>query len=115
LLGKELASSPQEYIRLPEKESSPAILVLGIKSNGLQYQSCQTWPKALSAGVLLSLINFSRSQGTSCAEVRSQLYVALDTNYLQPNEFDSLMTGAEEVSRIVGGLPAAVKRKLEAG
>src|ERR671925_21512 len=40
----------------------------------------------------------------SCAELRSQLYVALDVGYLDQTEFDKLLAQAEEVARIVGGL-----------
>ena len=45
----------------------------------------------------------------SCAEVRSQLYVALDVGYLDKPAFDRLMQKAEEVGRIVGGLRASVQ------
>lgn len=48
---------------------------------------------------------------SSCAEVRSQLYVALDVGYITQSEFDDLMKLAEEVSRIIGGLRAPVARK----
>ena len=48
----------------------------------------------------------------SCAEVRSLLYVALDVGYLDQEEFEQLMAQAEEVSRIVGGLRAAVERQI---
>ena len=48
---------------------------------------------------------------SSCGEVRSQLYVALDVGYLQKSTFDNLIIQAEEVSRIVGGLRAAVQRQ----
>lgn len=44
----------------------------------------------------------------SCAEVRSQLYVAVDVGYLKQSEFESLLAQAEEVGRVVGGLRAAV-------
>ena len=48
---------------------------------------------------------------SSCAEVRSQLYLALDTGYLTQDEFDRLMAQAQEVSRIIGGLRASVERQ----
>lgn len=47
----------------------------------------------------------------SCAELRSQLFVALDANYLAKSAFQTLMIDAEEVGRIVGGLRAGVDRK----
>ena len=49
----------------------------------------------------------------SCAELRSQLYIALDAGYLQEDEFSELMENASEVARIVGGLRAAVERKRD--
>jgi four helix bundle protein len=50
----------------------------------------------------------------SCAEVRSQLYVALDAGYLDTPTFEALMSQATEVGRIVGGLRIAVDRRREA-
>lgn len=47
----------------------------------------------------------------SCAELRTQLYVALDFGYLDTNNFDSLMTQAVEVGKIIGGLRASVDRR----
>jgi four helix bundle protein len=47
----------------------------------------------------------------SCAELRSQLFVALDASYLAAGDFGILMTDAEEVARIIGGLRAGVQRK----
>ena len=50
----------------------------------------------------------------SCAELRSQLFVALDADYLVASDFETLMANAEEVGRIVGGLRAGVQRKRTA-
>lgn len=47
----------------------------------------------------------------SCAELRSQLYVAFDVDYLRQTEFKQLLTQAEEVARIIGGLRAAVEKR----
>jgi len=47
----------------------------------------------------------------SCAELRSQLFVALDVGYLDQNDFHALLDTAVEVARIIGGLRAAVQRK----
>ncbi len=46
----------------------------------------------------------------SCAEVRSQLYVAFDIGYLMKSEFQRLLAQAEEVGRVVGGLRASVEK-----
>jgi len=47
----------------------------------------------------------------SCAEVRSQLYVALDVGYLNKEMFDRLMNLSLEVTRIVAGLRSAVAKQ----
>jgi four helix bundle protein len=50
----------------------------------------------------------------SCAEIRSQLYVALDVGYLNDEDFQAVLAQAEEVGRILGGLRASVHRKQDA-
>jgi four helix bundle protein len=50
----------------------------------------------------------------SCAELRSQLYVAFDVGYLSGKQFEELMTLAQEVARIIGGLRASVERNRDA-
>ena len=47
----------------------------------------------------------------SCAEVRSQLYVAHDVGYITQNQFEHTSRLAEEVSRIIGGLKTAVRKR----
>ena len=47
----------------------------------------------------------------SCAEARSELYVALDVKYIDQPTFQRLLANAEEVARIVGGLRASVARQ----
>jgi four helix bundle protein len=49
----------------------------------------------------------------SCAEVRSQLYIALDIGYIDREAFDHLMSQAEEVGRIIGGLRVSVDRQRD--
>ena len=49
----------------------------------------------------------------SCAEVRSQLYVALDANYIDRPTFQGLMEQAEETGRVLGGLRASVERRKD--
>ena len=48
---------------------------------------------------------------SSCAEVRSDLYVALDVGYLDDATALSMISRAEEVGRIIGGLRSAVDRQ----
>ena len=49
----------------------------------------------------------------SCAELRSQLYVACRIGYLDETDFSRLLGQAEEVARIVGGLRTAVQRQRD--
>ena len=58
---------------------------------------------------------FLSTAKASCAEVRSQLYVALDVGYLDKSVFDRLKQQAEEVARIVGGLRVSVQRQKDDG
>ena len=51
----------------------------------------------------------------SCAEVRSQLYVALDASYIDASAFHALMEQADEVGRVLGGLRASVERRKDFG
>lgn len=49
----------------------------------------------------------------SCAELRSQLYVALDANYIKQGTFEVLMKQASEVGQILGGLRLSVERRRQ--
>jgi four helix bundle protein len=51
---------------------------------------------------------FLSTAKASCADVPSHLCVALDAGYLDRTTFTDLLTKAEEVARIVGGLRASV-------
>ena len=50
----------------------------------------------------------------SCAELRSQLYVALDADYIPQPRFDHLMAMATEVGLVVGGLRLSVEKRKAA-
>jgi len=54
---------------------------------------------------------FLSTAKASCAERRSQLFVALDVGYIDAPEFDQLRRHAEEVGRIIGGLRASIAKQ----
>ena len=49
----------------------------------------------------------------SCAELRSHLYVALDSGFLTPDEFKNLVARSEELGRVLGGLRNAVAKQRD--
>ena len=51
----------------------------------------------------------------SCGEVRSQLYLALDCNYISHEELSQLVGKAVEVSRVISGLITYLKHSEFAG
>lgn len=58
--------------------------------------------------------DFARFLGiakASCAEVRSQLYVALDVGYIDADMFRDLHAQTLELSRIISGLKTSVERR----
>ncbi len=46
----------------------------------------------------------------SCGELRSQLYVALDNNYITQKEFERLSSMAMDISRILAGLMSYLRQ-----
>ncbi len=49
----------------------------------------------------------------SCAEVRCQLYIAFDAQYIDQKSFESFLDQAQEIGRIVGGLRASVEKQRD--
>ena len=47
----------------------------------------------------------------SCAELRSQLYVALDVDYITEAQFQQLMSAASETGQVIGGLRLSVEKR----
>ncbi len=49
----------------------------------------------------------------SCAELRSELYVALDAGYIDEANFNRLLAQADETGRILGALRATVQKQRD--
>jgi four helix bundle protein len=62
-------------------------------------------------GGLAEFHQFLSTAKASCAELRSELYTALDVGYLGQDRFAQLLEQAEEVARVVGGLRASVEKQ----
>jgi len=54
-------------------------------------------------------LQFLSNAKGSCGEVRCQLYVAMDENYLSATEFNQLQERAEEISRLLSGFMAYLR------
>jgi len=73
--------------------------------------SMSNMAEGFERGGLVEFQRFLAIAKGSCAELRTQLYVALDAGYLETEAFDSLMAHAIEVGKIIGGLRASVDRR----
>ncbi len=62
-------------------------------------------------GGLAEFHQFLSTAKASCAELRSELYTALDVGYLGQDQFTQLLEQAEEVARVVGGLRASIEKQ----
>ena len=62
-------------------------------------------------GGLAEFHQFLSTAKASCAELRSELYTALDVGYLGQDQFTQLIGQAEEVARVIGGLRASIERQ----
>jgi four helix bundle protein len=73
--------------------------------------SMSNMAEGFERGGLVEFQRFLAIAKGSCAELRTQLYVALDVGYLDTTSFNALMTQAVEVGKIIGGLRASVDRR----
>ena len=78
-----------------------------------RFEDLIAWQKArlLTRAVYQVTRRGDSTAKSSCAEVRSQLYVALDVGYLSRIEFEELFVQAEEVGKIIGGLRASIEKQ----
>ena len=67
--------------------------------------------EGFARGIRREFYHFLSIAKASCAEVRSQLHVAVDISYLDKPQFEHLFACTEEVGRIIGGLRRALGPK----
>jgi four helix bundle protein len=69
--------------------------------------------ESFERGGLGEFHQFLSTAKASCAELRSQLYVALDVGYIEAQTFQELRTQSEEVGRIIGGLRVSIAKQRQ--
>ncbi|MCL4530322.1 MAG: four helix bundle protein [Chloroflexi bacterium] len=60
--------------------------------------------EGFDAGTNLEFIRFLKIARRSASEVQSELYLALDRNYINQNELDSAYNLATETKRLINGM-----------
>ena len=61
-------------------------------------------------GGTAELLHFLSIAKGPAGEVEAQLYIALDQNYLKPNQFDTLMTLTTSIKKLIAGFMEYLKK-----
>jgi four helix bundle protein len=92
------ASPPRDY-RYVDQLRSSAVSVMANIAEGFERGSAAEFHRFLSIAK------------ASCAELRSHLYVGVDTGRITSEDFERLLSLAEEVALIIGALRVSVGRR----
>jgi four helix bundle protein len=109
--GRRRGLSPERFYRV--SRSGPLALDYGLarQIRGAAVSVMANIAEGFERSGRRELIQFIAVSKSSCGEVLSHLYVALDAGYLSPADFEDLKAKTEEVARILGGLRGALMAK----
>ena len=102
--GKRRDSLLRSYTKLPDAGPLRETMICETKSVARRFRSCPILRKVSERSGTGEFNQFLSTAKGSAGEVRSQLYVALDQEYISLPVFESLMLQATEISRMIGGL-----------
>ena len=109
--GKKLASLSREIYKATNQGKFATDYGLKDQIRRAAVSCMSNIAEGFERGGLVEFHRFLAIAKGSCAELRTQLYVALDVGYLDSSAFDALMAQAVEVGRIIGGLRSSVDQR----
>ncbi len=69
--------------------------------------------EGFDAGSNLEFIRFLKMARRSSSEVQSELYLALDRNYISPDELKEAYGTATEAKRLINGMIAYLRKSVQ--
>ncbi len=109
-LGKRHENLRSRSTKSRTKEHLVETSLYGIRFGEPPFLLCLTSQKGTTEAEQENSFNFLLLPKGSAAEVRCQLYVALDQNYVDAKQFDGLGGVAEVTANMIGGLMNYLRR-----
>lgn len=69
--------------------------------------------EGFDAGTPAEYVRFLKMSRRSCSEVQSELYLALDREYIAQEQFTAAYTLSGETKQVINGLIAYLRKKLD--